>query len=59
MGFELITSIYIAIAMTFSSTIVIVKLLQDSKESGRLYAKLAIGILIMQDIAAIIVLMIV
>lgn len=45
-------SLFIAIALTFSSTIIIVKLLNDHKEQGRLYGKITIGILLMQDIAA-------
>ncbi len=59
LGFSWVTALYIAIGLTFSSTIVIVKLLSDNKEMERLYAKLSLGILIMQDIVAMLVLMVV
>ena len=37
LGFTLATSAYIAIALTFSSTIIIVKLLSDKKDLNSLY----------------------
>jgi Kef-type K+ transport system membrane component KefB/Trk K+ transport system NAD-binding subunit len=52
-GFDLISSAYIAVALTFSSTIIIVKLLSDKKEVDSLHGQIAIGFLIVQDIAAI------
>jgi Kef-type K+ transport system membrane component KefB/Trk K+ transport system NAD-binding subunit len=58
-GFSVIVSIYIAIALTFSSTIIIMKLLSDKKDTERLYGKISIGFLLVQDIVAIILLMIV
>lgn len=54
LGFELVPSIYIAVALTFSSTIIIVKLLSDKKELDTLHGKIAIGFLIVQDIAVIV-----
>ena len=59
LGFSTIVSIYIAIALTFSSTIIIMKLLSDKKDTDRLYGKISIGFLLVQDIFAIILLMIV
>lgn len=56
LGFSLIESIYIAIALTFSSTIVIMKLLSDKKDLETLYGKIAVGFLIVQDIAAMFIL---
>ncbi len=47
---------YIAIALTFSSTIIVVKLLSEKKDLNSLYGKLAIGIFLMQDVAAIFIL---
>jgi predicted Kef-type K+ transport protein len=44
------TSLYIAVALTFSSTIIIVKLLSDKREIGALHGKIALGFLIVQDI---------
>jgi len=58
LGFSSIASAYIAIALTFSSTIVVVKLLSDRKEMNSLYGKLAVGILLVQDIVAILLLVV-
>ena len=56
-GFDFITSIYVSIALTFSSTIIIMKLLSDKKQLDSLYGKISIGVLIIQDLVAIAVLM--
>jgi Kef-type K+ transport system membrane component KefB len=53
LGFETVTSIYIAVALTFSSTIIIVKLLSDKKEIQSLHGQISIGFLIVQDIVVI------
>ena len=50
LGMEALTSLYIAVALTFSSTIIIVKLLSDKQEIGALHGKIALGFLIVQDI---------
>ncbi len=54
--FPLITSLYIAIALTFSSTIIIMKLLSDKRDLETLYGKISIGVLLVQDLIAIIIL---
>jgi len=59
LGFGLIDSLYLAIALTFSSTIIIVKLLSDKGEINALYGKISIGFLLVQDFVAIIALMII
>ena len=45
--------------MSFSSTIVIVKLLNDTQDADSVYGKISIGVLIVQDIVAMILLMVV
>jgi Kef-type K+ transport system membrane component KefB len=50
--FTNVEGLFISVALTFSSTIIIVKLLNDHKEQSRLYGKITIGILLIQDIAA-------
>ena len=55
--YSLISSAYIGIALSFSSTIIIMKLLSDEKQLDSLYGKISIGILIVQDLVAIGVLM--
>lgn len=58
LGFSQLSAIYIAIALTFSSTIVVVKLLSDRKEMNSLYGKLALGILLVQDMVVILILVV-
>jgi Kef-type K+ transport system membrane component KefB/Trk K+ transport system NAD-binding subunit len=58
-GFSVISSLYIAVALTFSSTIIIMKLLSDKSATGTLYGKISIGFLIVQDIVAMLILMII
>ena len=57
LGFGFIVSLYIALALTFSSTIIVTKLLSDERQMDSLYGKISIGILIIQDFVAIVVLM--
>jgi len=59
LGFSVIVSLYIAIALTFSSTIIIMKLLSDKKDLEKLYGKISIGFLLVQDIFVIILLMVI
>ena len=54
LGFSQVHSIYIAVALTFSSTIIIVKMLSDKNEIDKLHGQIAMGFLIVQDIAVII-----
>ncbi|MBI3273914.1 MAG: cation:proton antiporter [Candidatus Colwellbacteria bacterium] len=57
-AFPLLPSAYIAIALTFSSTIIVVKLLSDKKDTNSLYGKISIGVLLVQDFIAILLLII-
>lgn len=59
LGFSTIVSMYISIALTFSSTIIIMKLLSDKKDLDKLYGKISIGFLLVQDIFVIILLMVI
>lgn len=54
LGLDYINSIYIAVALTFSSTIIIVKLLSDKREVDSLHGRIAIGFLIVQDLVVVI-----
>tara|TARA_Y100000310_G_scaffold342206_1_gene444284 strand:+ start:5223 stop:6953 length:1731 start_codon:yes stop_codon:yes gene_type:complete len=58
-GFSVIVSLYIAIALTFSSTIIIMKLLSDKKDLEKLYGKISIGFLLVQDIFVIVLLLVI
>ncbi len=53
LGMPLLTSIYVAVALTFSSTIIIVKLLSDKRELDALHGRIALGFLIVQDLAVV------
>ena len=57
LGYDAVSSLYIAIALTFSSTIIIVKLLSDKREIDSLHGRIAMGFLIVQDVAVVIALM--
>jgi len=59
LGFGFLESLYIAIALTFSSTIIIVKLLSDKNELNSLYGKISIGFLLVQDFVAIVALVLI
>lgn len=50
LGLGQVTSLYVAVALTFSSTIIIVKLLSDKREIDALHGQIALGILIVQDL---------
>lgn len=52
LGIDKLAAMYVAIALTFSSTIIILKLLADKHDLQKLYAKIAIGFLLVQDIIA-------
>lgn len=52
----LIESIIIGLALSFSSTIVVLKLIATKNEVQSLFAKLAVGILLLQDVVAVILL---
>jgi Kef-type K+ transport system membrane component KefB len=54
LGFEPVVSFYVAVALTFSSTIIIVKLLSDKKEIQSLHGQISIGFLIVQDIVVVV-----
>lgn len=56
LGMSFVSAAYVSVALTFSSTIIIVKLLSDKKEIDSLHGRIAVGFLIVQDIAAILAL---
>ena len=51
-GLGQLQALLLGIALAFSSTIIILKLLNDKKEQSRLYGKIAIGLLLIQDLLA-------
>jgi len=56
LDFSKVESLYIAVALTFSSTIIILKLLSDKGDVHKMYGRIAIGFLLVQDLIAAIIL---
>ncbi len=59
LGFSSLTALYLAAALAFSSTVVVVKILSDKKEMDTLHGRIVLGILIVEDFIATIALMVV
>ncbi len=59
LGFAFIESMYIAMMVSFSSTMVVVKLLSDKNELETLHGRILIGFLLMEDVFAILALSII
>lgn len=57
LGFSPITSVYLAVAFTFASTIIVVKFLTDKEDTDSLYGRISIGFLLVQDFLAMIILL--
>jgi Kef-type K+ transport system membrane component KefB len=56
LGFGAMEAIFLAVALTFSSTVVVVKLLAQKGELDSLYGRIAVGIFLVQDLVVIVVL---
>lgn len=52
LGFTMTEGVIVGLALFFSSTIIIVKILSDKKEHTRLHGQIAIGVIIFDDIVA-------
>jgi Kef-type K+ transport system membrane component KefB len=52
MGFSRTESVIIGLALFFSSTIIIIKILSDKKEQNRLHGQVAIGVILIEDLIA-------
>jgi Kef-type K+ transport system membrane component KefB len=59
LGFDRVSALYIAVALTFSSTIIIVKLLSDKRELEDLHGRIALGFLIVQDIVVVLAMIVI
>lgn len=56
-GFGLVESVYLGVGLSFSSTVMVVKLLLEKKDLRSLYGKLSIGILLLEDLLAVVILL--
>ncbi len=57
LGFGKTESVYLGLGLAFSSTVVVIKMLLEKKDLSSLYGKLSIGILLVEDLIAVLVLM--
>lgn len=58
-GFNTMTAILLGLSLFFSSTIIILKVLSDKHELGRLYGQIALGVILLDDIVATLALVVV
>jgi Kef-type K+ transport system membrane component KefB len=56
MGFARLPSVFLAATVTFSSTVVVIKLLDQKGATGRLYGRISISLFLAQDIVVIVLL---
>lgn len=56
-GFGFREAILLGVGLSFSSTIVVVKLLLDRKDLTSLYGKLSVGVLLLEDLLAVVILL--
>ena len=56
LGLPSIYAFYVSIALTLSSTVIIIKLFSDKNEINALHARIALGVLLVQDFIAVIIL---
>jgi len=59
LGYSFINSMYIAIALTFSSTIIVMKTLSDKGDGETLYGRISVGLLLVQDVVVMLILAII
>ncbi|MGB4768767.1 MAG: cation:proton antiporter [Candidatus Saccharimonas sp.] len=59
LGFDVPTALVLGLALFFSSTIIILKVLSDNKELSRLYGQIAIGVILVDDVVATLALVVV
>jgi Kef-type K+ transport system membrane component KefB len=50
LGLNPVTSLYVGVALAFSSTIIVIKMLSDRREIDALHGQIALGVLIVQDL---------
>lgn len=57
LGFGIVEAVLMGVGLSFSSTLVVVKLLSDKKDLSSLYGKLSVGVLLLEDLLAVIILL--
>jgi Kef-type K+ transport system membrane component KefB len=59
LGYSNVAAMYVAVALTFSSTIIVLKILSDKGDLFKLYGRISIGFLLVQDLIATLILVII
>ncbi len=59
LGFERNEALYLGVGLAFSSTVVVIKMLSENRDLSSLYGKLSIGMLLVEDLVAIVILMLI
>jgi Kef-type K+ transport system membrane component KefB len=59
LGFGTSEGLYLGLGLAFSSTVVVIKMLLENRDLSSLYGKLSIGMLLVEDLVAIVVLMLI
>ncbi len=57
-GFSTLAALFVAVAITFSSTIIIIKLLVEKKDLETTYGQFVVGLLLVQDVIAVLMLIV-
>jgi len=55
-GMPLIEAVFVGIALMFSSTVIVIKLLEKRGDLDALYGRIAVGVLLVQDLVVVVVL---
>jgi Kef-type K+ transport system membrane component KefB len=55
MDFEFTSALFVGVAITFSSTIIVIKLLADKKDLESVYGRYVVGVLLVQDVIAVLI----
>jgi Kef-type K+ transport system membrane component KefB len=55
LGFSTLSAMYMAVGLTFSSTIIILRLLYEKEDQDKLYGRISIGFLLIQDLVAMLI----
>lgn len=58
LGMDFIPALFAAVAMSFSSTIIIIKALSDRDDIDSLFGRIAVGVLIVQDLVVVVAIII-
>jgi len=59
LGLEPLDAVYVAMALTFSSTIIVVKLLGDKRELNTTHGRVALAILVVQDLVVVVAMLVI